>query len=177
MKVTKEDMKIPTANRRRHEEGFTLIELLIVMSVMLILMTLAVPQLLKLRKQANELSAVQSVRSIAQAELQYNSAYPANGFSCSLTTLGGQPNAGAPTAQAAQLIAPDLTSGQKAGYTFAITNCTKVTVNNQDMFTSFEITAIPQSIGKSGDRGFCSDENNTIRYDPTGGTNCTQPIQ
>ena len=170
-------MKIPTANRRRHEEGFTLIELLIVMSVMLILMTLAVPQLLKLRKQANETSAVQSVRTIAQAELQYNSAYPANGFSCSLGTLGGQPNAGAPTAQAAQLIAPDLTTGQKAGYTFAITNCTKVTVNNQDMFTSFEITAVPQSIGKTGDRGFCSDENNTIRYDPTGGTNCTQPIQ
>lgn len=161
----------------RLDEGFTLIELLIVMSVMLILMTLAVPQLLKLRKQANETSAIQSVRTIGQAELQYNSAYPANGFACSLSTLGGQPNAGAPTAQAAQLIPPDLTTGQKAGYTFAITNCTKVTVNNQDMYTSFEITAVPQSIGKTGDRGFCSDENNTIRYDPAGGTNCTQPIQ
>ena len=41
---------------RSTEEGFTLIELLIVMSVMLILMTLAVPQLLKLRKQGNETS-------------------------------------------------------------------------------------------------------------------------
>ncbi len=58
------------------EEGFTLIELLIVMSVMLILMTLAVPQLLKIRKQGQELSAVQSIRTIGQAELQYNSAYP-----------------------------------------------------------------------------------------------------
>ena len=36
--------------KRSSEEGFTLIELLIVMSVMLILMTLAVPQLLKLRE-------------------------------------------------------------------------------------------------------------------------------
>ena len=78
------------------DEGFTLIELLIVMSVMLILMTLAVPQLLKLRKQANETSAIQSVRTIAQAELQYNSAYPANGFACSLANLGGDPKAGAP---------------------------------------------------------------------------------
>jgi prepilin-type N-terminal cleavage/methylation domain-containing protein len=41
---------------RSNEDGFTLIELLIVMSVMLILMTLAVPQLLKLRKQAQELT-------------------------------------------------------------------------------------------------------------------------
>jgi type IV pilus assembly protein PilA len=159
------------------EEGFTLIELLIVMSVMLILMTLAVPQLLKLRKQANETSAIQSVRTIAQAELQYNSAYPANGFSCSLSQMGGTPGAGAPTSQAAQLVDTGLATGQKAGYTFAITNCTKVTVNNQDMFTSFEITAVPQSIGKTGDSGYCSDENNTIRKDPTGGTNCTLPIQ
>src|SRR5271163_430534 len=162
---------------RRNEEGFTLIELLIVMSVMLILMTLAVPQLLKLRKQGQELSAIQSLRTIGQAELQYNSAYPANGFACSLAVLGGDPKSGAPTAQTAQLITPDLAGGQKAGYTFAITNCTKVTVNNQDMYTSFEITAVPNSIGKTGDRGFCTDENNTIRYDPAGGTNCTQPIQ
>jgi type IV pilus assembly protein PilA len=159
------------------EEGFTLIELLIVMSVMLILMTLAVPQLLKLRKQANETSAIQSVRTIGQAELQYNSAYPANGFSCSLAAMGGDPKSGAPSAQAAQLVDTGLATGQKAGYTFAITNCTKVTVNNQDMYTSYEITAVPQSVGNSGDRGFCSDANNVIRFDPAGGTNCTQPIQ
>ena len=159
------------------EAGFTLLELMIVMSIALVLMTLALPQYLKIHKQANETSAIQSVRTIGQAELQYNSAYPANGFSCSLATLGGQPNAGAPNSQAAQLIPPDLTVGQKAGYTYAITNCSKVTVNNQDMYTSYTITAVPQSIGKTGDRGFCADENNTIRFDPTGGTNCTQPIQ
>jgi type IV pilus assembly protein PilA len=162
---------------RRNEEGFTLIELLIVMSVMLILMTLAVPQLLKLKKQANQTSAIQSVRTIGQAELQYNSAYPANGFSCSLATLGGDPKSGAPTPQAAQLITPDLATGHKSGYSFAITNCSKVTVNNQDMYTSYEITAVPDAVGKTGDNGFCADENNSIRQDPTGGTNCTQPIQ
>ena len=162
---------------RQNEAGFTLIELLIVMSVMLILMTLGIPQLLKLRKQAAETSAIQSVRTIENAELQYNSAYPANGFACTLPALGGDPKSGAPSAQGAQLIESALSSGQKAGYTFAITNCTKVTVNNQDMYTSFEITAVPQSVGKSGDRGFCADENNLIRFDPAGGTNCTQPIQ
>ncbi len=170
-------MKIWTETRRQHEEGFTLIELLIVMSVMLILMTLAVPQLLKLRKQAYQTSAIQSLRAVAQAELQYNSTYPANGFACTLSALGGQPGSGPPTAQSAQMIPPDLATGQKAGYTFAISNCTKVTVNNQDMFTSYQITAVPQSVGKTGDLGYCTDENNLIRYDPAGGTNCTQPLQ
>lgn len=161
----------------QQEEGFTLIELLIVMSVMLILMTLAVPQMLKLTKQSHELSAIQSIRTIVQAQLQYNSMYPANGFSCSLPQLGGDPKAGAPSAQAAQLIDVGLATGNKSGYTFTITNCNKVTVNNQDMYTSYEVTAVPNSVGKSGDRGFCSDENNRITFDPTGGTNCTQPIQ
>ncbi len=27
---------------------------------------------------------------------------------------------------------------------------------------------MPNSVGKTGDRGFCTDENNTIRYDPGG---------
>jgi len=163
--------------KMQREEGFTLIELLIVMSVMLILMTLAVPQMLKLTKQAHETSAIQSVRTIVQAQLQYNSMYPANGFSCSLAQLGGDPKSGAPSAQAAQLIAPDLASGSKGGYAFALTNCNKVTVNNQDMYTSYEVTATPLAVGKSGDRGFCSDENNRITFDPAGSTNCTQPIQ
>lgn len=164
-------------NDLTHEEGFTLIELLIVMSVMLILMTLGIPQLLKLRKSANETSAIQSLRTIENAELQYNSAYPANGFACTLPSLGGDPKSGAPSAQSAQLIENALASGQKAGYTFAITCGSKVTVNNQDQYNSFEVTAVPVSVGRSGDRGFCADENNLIRFDPAGATNCTQPIQ
>src|ERR1700750_3018717 len=113
------------------------------MSVMLILMTLAVPQMLKLTKQANETSAVQSVRTIGQAQLQYNSAYPASGFSRSLAALGGGPKSRAPSAQSSQLLDNSLSSGQKAGYTFTITNCTKVNVNNQDLITGYEITAVP----------------------------------
>lgn len=156
----------------RDDAGFTLIELLIVMSIMLILMMLAVPQLLKLRKQGNETSAVASLRAINQAQMQYNSQYPANGFSCGLGSLGG--NTGTPpTPAAAQVLQANLAVGAKDGYLFAITNCTKVTVNNQDMITGYEITGIPASVGRSGDRGYCMDENGVIKYDPAGGTNCT----
>lgn len=158
------------------DEGFTLIELLIVMSVILILMTLAIPQMRRLIKNANETSALQSVRTIANAENSYESQFPANGFACSLSALGGDPKAGAPNAQAAQLLDPGLASGQKSGYTFAITNCTKVTINNQDKYTSFEVTAVPQSVGKTGDAGYCDDDNNSLKKDPAGGTNCTVAV-
>ncbi|MDE1162067.1 MAG: type II secretion system protein [Acidobacteriaceae bacterium] len=162
--------------RHANEAGFTLIELLIVMSVILILMTLAVPAMQKTIKRANETSAINSLRTLNQMEGQYNSTYPTHGFSCSLTTLGGKTGT-TPSPEAAQLIPDDLASGSKAGYTFTISNCAKTTINNQDQYNSYQITAVPNSVGHSGDRGFCTDENAQIHYDPKGGTNCTELLQ
>jgi type IV pilus assembly protein PilA len=158
------------------EFGLTLIELLIVMSIMLILMALAVPQMLKVKKNANQVSAVQSMRTIGSAELSYNGPY--SGFGCPLSVLGGDPKAGAPSAQAAQLLPADLAAtGQKSGYAFTVTCGSKTTINNQDVYNSVEIFGVPQTVGKTGDNGYCSDENNVIKIDPTGGTNCTQSMQ
>ena len=159
------------------ESGFTLMELLIVMSIMIILMLIAIPNFISMKAQADEDSAMQSLRVIYQAQIQYQINFPANGFACSLASLGGNTNSGPPTAQAAQVLQSDLASGQKSGYTFNIVNCTKVTVNNQDMYTSFEATAVPQSVGKSGHRGFCMDTKGMLTADMAGGTNCTQPVQ
>ena len=162
---------------RQRDAGFTLMELLIVISIMLILMLIAIPNMMNLKSQANETSAIQSLRAIHEAEIQYQINYPANGFACSLSALGGNPSSGPPNAQSAQLLQQDLAAGQKSGYTFNITNCTKTTVNNQDMYTGYEITAVPQSVGKTGHRGFCTDMSGEIRSDPSGGTNCTVPLQ
>jgi type IV pilus assembly protein PilA len=159
------------------EAGFTLMELLIVMSVILILMLVAIPSLLNMTIQAHETSALGSLRAIQAAQVQYQTNYPANGFACSLTVLGGNPGSGPPSPQAAQVLQNSLASGQKDGYTFNIVNCTKAnTANNQDLFTSYEITAVPQTIGKTGHRGFCMDMSGEIKADPAGGTNCTVPL-
>jgi type IV pilus assembly protein PilA len=152
-------------------------ELLIVISIMLILMLIAIPNMLNLKSEANETSALQSLRAIQEAETQYNAEYPANGFACSLPALGGLASSGPPSPTSAQLLQPDLAGGQKSGYTFAIVNCTKTTVNNQDMYTSYEATAVPQAVGKTGHNGYCLDMTGEIKKDPTGGTNCTVPIQ
>ena len=159
------------------EAGFTLMELLIVISIMLILMLIAIPNMLNLRASANETSALESLRAIQEAETQYNATYPQDGYACSLAALGGEGKSGPPTAQAAQLLPNDLAAGEKSGYTFNITNCTKTTVNNHDMYTSYEATAVPQAVGKTGHRGFCLDMSGTLKADPAGGVNCTVPLQ
>ena len=157
--------------------GFTLMELLIVIAIILILMLMAIPTIGGIKKQANETSAINSVQVIEKAQMQYESTYPVNGYACSLTALGGDPKSGAPTPAAAQLMQSDLASGIKSGYIFAISNCTKVNLNGTDRITGYQITAVPQTVGKTVNRGFCSDEFGTIKSDPAGGTNCTQPLQ
>ncbi len=157
--------------------GFTLMELLIVIAIILILMLMAIPTIGGLKKQANETSAIQSIRAISQAQLQYESTFPSNGYACSLTALGGDPKSGPPTPAAAQMLQGDLTSGIKSGYIFTIGPCTKVTLNNVDRNTGYQVTAVPQTIGQTGNRGFCSDQFGTIKADPAGGTNCTQSLQ
>ena len=162
---------------RGAEAGFTLVELLIVMSVILIIITLAIPSYEHVHIKANETSAIASVRMLNSMETEYNSNYPIHGFACSLATLGGKTGSGSPTPEAAQLIPDDLATGSKAGYNFTISNCQKNTVNNVDQFNSYLITATPVSQGKSGNRTFCSDESGQIHFDPKGGTNCSEILQ
>ncbi|MGC9157846.1 MAG: prepilin-type N-terminal cleavage/methylation domain-containing protein [Terracidiphilus sp.] len=165
------------ARRSLQPAGFTLMELLIVIAIILILMLMAIPTIGGIKKQANETSAINSVQVIEKAEMQYESTYPSNGYACSLAALGGDPKSGPPTPAAAQLLQSDLASGIKSGYIFTIGNCTKVNLNGTDRVTGYQITAIPETVGKTGNRGFCSDEFGTIKADPAGGTNCTQPLQ
>jgi type IV pilus assembly protein PilA len=129
--------------------------------------------LVQSKKQAYEISAIASLRSLNTAEIQYSSSFP-KGYACSLPELGGDPSAGQATAQGAQLIPEDLATGTKSGYRFNIPECTKSTQGGQSSVTHYMITAVPTAPGRPPMRGFCTDESGEIRFDPNGGTNCTQ---
>ncbi|MDQ2843483.1 MAG: prepilin-type N-terminal cleavage/methylation domain-containing protein, partial [Acidobacteriota bacterium] len=61
--------------RRRPERGFSLIELLIVIAIILIILSIALPQMSKSRMNAQEMAAVAEVGTINKAEVQYYSQY------------------------------------------------------------------------------------------------------
>ena len=160
----------------RRANGFTLMELLIVMAIIAILMLIAIPTMGNMKRYANETSAINSVQRINQAESQYETTYPNLGYACSLPALGGDPHSGPPTATSAQMLDQGLSTGVKSGYQFTIANCTKNTTNGNDRVTGYTITAQPLTVGQTGNRTFCSDQFGSIKFDPTGGTNCTQNL-
>jgi type IV pilus assembly protein PilA len=163
-------------NRRPQPNGFTLMELLIVMAIIAILMLIAIPTMGNMTKYANETSAIKSVQAINLAQSQYSTTFPSNGFACALTALGGDPHSGPPTATSAHVLDQGLATGVKSGYQFSITNCVKNSQNGSDRATGYTIIAQPLTVGKSGNRTFCGDEGGEIKFDPTGGTNCTQNL-
>lgn len=134
----------------------------------------AVPALIKSKKMAEEVSAIATLRTLETAEVMYESTYPEQGYACRLSQLGGDPQAGAPTPQAAQLIGNDLASGKKSGYEFAVAKCNETVVNGRKQAVDFLFTAVP--VPADGRRGFCADATDQIRVDPQGGTNCTEPL-
>jgi len=164
------------ARRTVKPNGFTLMELLIVMAIIAILMLIAIPTMGNMKKYANETSAQASIRAINLAQSQYESTYPANGYACSLQALGGDPKSGPPSPTNAQVLQVDLATGIKSGYSFSIGNCTKVNNNGTDRITGYTVTATPLTVGQSGNRSFCSDQFGAIKFDPAGGTNCTQNL-
>jgi type IV pilus assembly protein PilA len=156
---------------KESSSGFTVLQLILCLFAagvlgLLIVSTIVLPAALKSKIQANEQSAIASLHAISQSQLQYQTAHPADGFACSLQTLESDPT-----------LTPGLDSEQKNGYTFSVGNCNKGTVNGHDPYTSYQATAVPQTIGKTGIRGFCITEQGDIKVDPAGGTNCTEALQ
>lgn len=67
-----EKMYSKAPQKTRQTEGFSLIELIIVVLVISIISAIAIPNLLKARRSANEASAVASVRLITRSEVVFH---------------------------------------------------------------------------------------------------------
>jgi len=145
----------------KKHKGFSLIELLIVVAIILIIAAIAIPNLIRSKMAANEASAVASLRTINTGEVTYNNTYPGTFATISSLGPGGQV-CGTPAVGAACLIDNLLANavsvaGAKSGYVF------KVTAGAAGTGT-YTTEAEPATLGQTGTRGFCSDQNLVLFY-------------
>src|SRR5215813_7046657 len=70
------------------EKGFSLLELLIVVAIILLIATIAIPSLLRSRQAANEAHAVANLRTLNTAEVQYISSHQIYGDISNLVGTG-----------------------------------------------------------------------------------------
>jgi prepilin-type N-terminal cleavage/methylation domain-containing protein len=158
------------------QRGFSLIELLIVVAIILVIAAIAIPNLLRAKIQANEASAISSIRAINTAQVAYASTYPTAGYADVLTKLGADTSGVVDANHAALLdwiLGCASSTCSKSGYAFTILNVTKAGAQ----VTGYGVTGVPSSPGLSGIRGFCSDNMNPVRYNVDGTQTCTMDLQ
>jgi prepilin-type N-terminal cleavage/methylation domain-containing protein len=132
--------------RRQSQSGFSLIELMIVVAIIGIIASIAIPNMLASKRAGNEASAQSSMRTISSCEQAYFHTY-GNGSYADLATLGAR-----------VMTDSVLSSGNKSGYHFEVTP-----EANQYWASAFPVTS--SGIGQTGTRRFAITEDSVLRGD------------
>lgn len=147
------------------QEGFSLVELLIVVSIILIIASMAIPNLLRARIAAHEASAAGSIRAINTAQIMYQSTYPSLGYANALSRLGpGGDACTVPSEASACLIdnalaRADVPSRAKSGYYFGIF-VPDATSGAQVL--QYTVGGSAATFNQTGVRDFCSSEDGIL---------------
>lgn len=154
----------------RRQRGFSLIELLIVVTIILIISAIAIPNLMHSKMQANEAAAVVTLQTLNSTAVMYSNSYGT--FPHALANLG--PSGGSPgsSSAAADLIDSGLATGVKSGYKFTLT---VVSTDPAGNVVSYAITAVPVTPGSTGQKAFYTDQSGTIRVSPGGTADSSSP--
>jgi type IV pilus assembly protein PilA len=158
-------------NRRRsnRRKGFSLIELLIVVTIILIIAAIAIPNLMRSKIQANETAAVGALKALTESALLYSNSY--GGFPHSLSDMGpGASGTSAASSASADLIDSVLAGGVKSGYRFTYAALATDPAGN---VLTYSITATPITPGSTGQRSFYTDQSGTIRNTANGTADST----
>ena len=157
---------------RHNQRGFSLIELLIVVTIILIILAIAIPNFMRSRIAANQSSAIESMRVISTAETTFSSTY-GGGFSTSLAALGHPDPGQAPTSTAAGLIDSTLAAGLKSGYSFVYTASAYNATT--DTWNAYTLLANPSTYGQTGNVYYFQDQSFVIRANTTATASATDP--
>lgn len=153
----------------RLQKGFTLIELMIVVAVIAIIAAMAIPRLLRSRMSANEAAAIGALRTISNAEVQFQTGGFADADADNVGDYGllGPPGVvgtlANPAAGTEPFVDDVLGSGAKSGYLF---NVVPGNAGNGDEV--YMATADPGNPGRTGTRRFFLDQTGVIRFTPDG---------
>jgi prepilin-type N-terminal cleavage/methylation domain-containing protein len=156
---------------RRRVGGFTLVEMLIVVLVVALIGAIAVPCLLRSRINANESSAVGSLRSIHAGQTAYSSTCTEGGYAQSLDDLAKLP----PGASQPFVVPPLTTNGAISnGYVANVMAANgsvpltppAATCNGSaaPAMSSYVAEEHPVTIGWTGVRSFATTDNGVIYF-------------